>query len=49
MIGKFKCLDNLTRIMGTLREHYVFYIYDSISSRVLPRIRNVSDKRCSEN
>jgi hypothetical protein len=43
--GKFKFHYNMTRIMGTLHE----YQYSFISRSVLFGMRNVSDKKCTEN
>jgi hypothetical protein len=44
---KFKFYYSLTRIMGTLHwDQYTFFI---IFCSFLPRMRNVSDRSCSEN
>ena len=39
--------SNLTRIMGTLHEDMCTFV--TISRLILLRIRNVSDKSCTEN
>jgi hypothetical protein len=47
LLRKFKFHWNLTRTAGTSRkDRYTFMI---ISRSVLPRMKNVSDKRCREN
>jgi len=47
LLREFKFNRNRTNINGILRESQYTFLIISIS--VLPRIRNVSDKRCREN